>query len=198
MDPVITYFTTMQPDTVTTTDTIGFKFTVIDPDSNLAKVLIDLEHDGVFDDSMSVSGYQGVGMFFRAFPISGVYQSVLRVVDADGNFADRILMNNAWVHVSAKPVITSFIITPEEAKVGDLFTATITATDADGDLELATIFPCQVSQEKVTIAMSGYAATVQITWSYSKVAQYFPHLRVRDAIGNEDIDGSRNGIKARP
>ena len=82
-----------------TGDPVRYTIASKDADANLAKVWIDFDGNGVFDDSASIAGGNTVTVFPTQFTTPGSFVAKARVMDAQGLTCERSL---------AKPVIVAW------------------------------------------------------------------------------------------
>jgi hypothetical protein len=89
------YFVSFSVDrsTASLEDTITFSVVVKDRDSDLKQLMVDYEGDGIWNESMDISGDEYRSSFAHTYAAEGTYYPRARVIDQQGLTADTVLSN---------------------------------------------------------------------------------------------------------
>ena len=169
---------------VMTGDTVSYTVSVKDTDGNLAKVLIDFNKDGVYDDSASVSGGDTLVSFKKVFKNAGTFSARARVIDSQGMTDEKNLSAPVIVTTAnTAPTITSFVADTYNASIGDTVEYTISMKDAEGNLSKTWIDFHGNGVFDDSASVKGGSVDKQFKTAFTATGSYLAKARVLDAKG---------------
>ncbi len=167
-----------------TGDTVRYTVHSTDADANLSIVWIDVDGNGVFDDSTSVAGGDAVTTFTRVFTAPGIFHSLVRVADGLGLLCEQRLIAPVVVaQANRPPSIVSFIADAYTGQTGDSIRYTVRSKDADANLSTLWIDTDGDGVFDDSTTVVGGDAVTTFTWAFTMPGRHVAKARVMDDRG---------------
>ncbi|GEM_PF-270479 len=181
-------------------DTVTFSVLIRDRDDDLLSLKIDFHGDGIWEDSVSVSGGEYAGVFKALYGQEGTFSPTARVTDVPGNYSDTSLTDAITVTDLGKPPEILSFTSDHQIRARNLLTTFVAfVRDADDDHYMAYFDADGDGADDDSLLISGFAETdtLRFVWEYSSPGTFNPEITVTDLLGNKTLRQLASPVEVR-